>query len=221
MTLKRLAVILGTIAATACGGPAGTPSTSTDAQTAARNYQAIGQDLGTAVAQYQSATATMQDVTACQAAEATYQAQVGPMIDRMKTASEVMDHYMDEHMGTGASDMTCVADAMELEYQRHVGAACGAATMADNETEAAHHAASMFDWMEHQRVRYEQMGAETGMMPSTTDTTWSCQQNPDGSFTMGDYTWTPPQTPPTGTDPTPTPTPWPMPCGGYGCGCGG
>lgn len=225
MSVNRIALILGTIAATACGGSAGTASTSAAAQTAARNYQSTGQDLATAVAQYQSATATMPDVMACRASEATYEAQVGPMIDRMKTASTAMDQYMDDYMGPAAADMACVAAAMALEYQRHVGVACAAVTVTGDQTEAAQHTATMSYWIDHQKVRYEQMGAATGMMPSTTDTTWFCQQNPDGSFTMGGQAWTPPQTPPApGTDPSPTPTatptPWPMPCGGYGCQCG-
>lgn len=221
MSVNRIALILGAIAATACGGPANTSSSSAAAQTAARNYQATGQDMATAVGHYQSATATMPDVTACRAAEAAYEAQVGPMIDHMKAASATMDQYIDDYMGSSSADMACVAAAMALEYQRHVGVACSAATVTADQAEGVQHAATMSYWIDHQRVRFEQMGTATGMMSPTRDTTWFCQQNPDGSFTMGGQTWTPPQTPPpTGTYPYPTPTPWPMPCGGYGCPCG-
>jgi len=40
------------------------------------------------------------------------------------------------------------------------------------------------------------------MMSPTTETTWTCHQNADGTFTMGDHTWTPGE----GTCPGPTPT---------------
>ena len=223
MTFNRIALVVGTIAATACRGPADTSTSSTDAKAAVQNYQATGQDLTAAVAQYGSATATMPDLAACRAAQAAYEARVGPALDRMNAASHMMDQYMYDSTGPTAADMACVAAAMSLEYQRHMGVACGASTVSANQAEAAQHAAAMYDWADHQRVRYEQVGAATGVMPTTTDTTWHCHQNADGTFTMGGYTWTPTQTPPapgTGTNPTPTPAPWPMPCGGYGCRCG-
>jgi hypothetical protein len=73
MKMIRTMAILGAVAATACGGPSTSPS-NTAAQTAASNYQALGQDMATTVAQYQAATATMPDLAACQAAEAAYEA---------------------------------------------------------------------------------------------------------------------------------------------------
>lgn len=233
MRVTRIALILGTLATTACGGTGAPGSTSGAAQTAARDYQTTGQSLSAAVAQYQAASAAMPDVAACTTTLAAYEAQVSPLIDRMRTASGAMDQYMDDYMGRSAADMACVAAAIALEYQRHLGVACAAPTLTGDRTEAAQHVATMSSWIDHQKVRYEQMGAAIGMMPATTDTTWFCQQNPDGSFTMGGHTWTPPQAPPApGIDPvptsstvpptptpTPTPTLWPMPCGGYGCGC--
>jgi hypothetical protein len=222
MKTIRTMAILGAVAATACAGPSTSPS-NTAAQTAASSYQALGQDMATAVAQYQATTATMPDLAACQAAEAAYEAKIGPMIDRMKTASAAMDQYMAGEMGPAAADMACVAAAMAAEFDRHRAVSCAAPDITVDQTEATLHAVTMAGWVEHQRIRYEQMGAAIGMTPPTTDTTWTCTLNPDGTFTMNGQTWTPPQTPPstTTTTPTPSPYPWPMPCGGWDCPCDG
>jgi hypothetical protein len=220
MKMIRTMAILGAVAATACGGPSTSPS-STGAQTAASSYQALGQDMATTVAQYQAATATMPDLAACQAVEAGYEARIGPMIDRMMTASAAMDQYMAGEMGPAAADMACVAAAMAAELDRHRAVACAAPDVTVDRTEATRHAQTMAGWIDHQRVRYEQMGAAIGMTPPTTDTTWTCTINADGSFTMNGQTWTPPQTPPSTTTPTPSPDPWPMPCGGWDCPCDG
>jgi hypothetical protein len=214
-TIRTMA-ILGAVAATACGGNSAAPSHA-GAQTAASSYQALGQDMATTVAQYQGATATMPDQAACNAAEAAYQSKMGPMIDRMGTASATMDRYMAGEMGPGAADMGCVAAAMAAELERHHAAACAAPDLAVNGAEATDHAQTMAGWIDHQRVRYEQMGEAIGMTPHTDDATWTCVVNPDGTFTMNGHTWTPPQTPPSTT--SPTPYPWPMPCGGWGCSC--
>jgi hypothetical protein len=75
--------------------------------------------------------------------------------------------------------------------------------------------------MEHQRVRYEDVASHMGMMSPPSETTWTCHQNPDGSFTMGDHTWTGGTwTPSDPNYPDPTPTSWP-PCGCYDGYCGG
>ena len=212
--------ILGAIAATACGGNSTTPSNAA-AQTAASSYQALGQDMATTVAQYQGATATMPDLAACNAAEGAYLAKMGPMIDRMRTASVTMDRYMAGEMGPSAADMACVAAAMAAEFERHHAVACAATDLSLDGAEATHHAQTMAGWVDHQRVRYEQMGEAIGMTPNTDDTTWACVVNPDGTFTMNGQTWIPPQTqtPPSTT--SPTTSPWPMPCGGWGCSCDG
>lgn len=224
-TIRKIA-ILGAVVAAACGGPSTSSSNpNTAARTAASSYQALGQDMGTTVAQYQNATATMPDVGACQAAEADYEAKIGPMIDRMKAASTSMDHYMAGEMGPAAADMACVAAAMKSEFDRHHTAACASADVTVDHAEATQHGVTMAGWVDHQRVRYEQMGAAIGMTPATADTTWTCVINPDGTFTINGQTWTPPQPPPSsspGTTPTPTPTPYPWPtCGGWDCPCNG
>lgn len=216
-TIRTLA-ILGAVAATACGDPANSPS-NTPAQTAASSYQALGQDMATAVAQYQAATATMPNVSTCQAAEAAYEANIRPMIDRMKTASAAMDQHWAGEMGPTGVDMACVAAAMAAEFERHRAVACAAPDVTVDHAEATHHGQTMAGWVDHQRVRYEQMGAAIGMTPPTTNTTWTCTINADGSFTMNGQTWTPPQIPPATTTPTTSPYPWPTPCGGWDCPC--
>jgi hypothetical protein len=228
-TIRSLAILV-VAGSVACGGATTSPTGTAAVRSTAASYQSVGQDMSTAVTQYQAATTSLPDVATCQAAEAAYETNIGPMIQRMQTLSGTMDHYMSGAMGTATADMDCVAAAMAAEYARHQGIACTADVTADR-TEAAGHATMMAGWIDHQRVRYEQMGEAMGITPSTSDTTWACVHNSDGTFTMNGQTWTPPQVPST-TSPTPTttpttsptttpaaPSPWPMPCGGWDCPC--
>jgi hypothetical protein len=231
-TIRTTMAVLGAVALAACGGTTSSPPNDA-AQITADSYQALGQDMATTVAEYQSETATIPDPAACAEAEARYAARMGPMIDRMHAASADMDRHMAGEFGPDAADMACVAAAMEREFERHRAVGCASPDVALHHEEARQHGTTMAGWIDHQRVRYEQMGEAIGMMPPTSASTWTCTQNPDDTFTMHDDTWTPPQTPPstttppTPTSPTPTPpaptpltpTPWSMPCGGQNCPC--
>ncbi len=204
----------------ACGGPATPSATTGTAQAVAQSYQSVGQGMATTVSHYQASTATMPDLAACRTAEGEYAAGMGPLIDRMRTLSGAMDHYMAGAMGASWADMDCVAAAMAAEYERHGAVACAAPDVSVDHAEAAHHSATMADWIEHQRVRYEQMGEAMGITPPAGDSTWTCVHNPDGSFWMDGHEWTPAPPP---ADPAPAPAPdplpWPTPCGGSMCPC--
>ena len=222
-TIRALSILVAAGTA-ACGGTATSPASTAAARSAAVSYQSVGQDMLTTVNQYQAATATIPDAASCQAAEAAYESKMSATIDGMNALSGTMDQYMSGEMGAAAADMGCVATAMAAEYARHQAGACTTAGVAADQSEAAHHATTMAGWVDHQRVRYEQMGEAMGITPSTSDTTWACVHHSDGTFTMDGQTWTPPQVPPTTPTTTPTmtptnPSPWPMPCGGWGCPC--
>jgi hypothetical protein len=226
--MKTIPVLLALVplGLAACGGssPTATTGVSPAAQTAAQDYQAAGTDMSGVIAQHRRDTATMQDASSCQAIEAAYHAKMGPLVDRMNTTSATMDQHMSGAMGDSVADMSCAAAAMKTELARHTAAACTQSDIAADRAEAAQHATTMAGLVDHQYVRYEQMGDATGMMPSTAHETWTCQQNADGTFTFGDQPWTPTQTPTTPsptptTTPSPTPTSWPMPCGGSMCPC--
>jgi hypothetical protein len=212
---------MGAVAATACGGAtSGTSPSSSTVQA----YQAVGQDMANAITAYHVETSTMADPAACQAAWETYDAAMAGMVDRMQQMSALMDQHMGDYGHTGPADVTCVTNAMAAEFERHATVACAANDVSADRAEAAEHVTTMTAWMEHQRVRYEDVASTMGMMSPNSETTWTCQQNADGSFTMGDDTWTPGTSMPTGPNPEdPTPTPWP-PCGyndGYGGGTSG
>ena len=215
--LDRILTLLAAVVATACaGGTSGTSSPSTTVQA----YQALGQEMTDAVTTYQVGTSTMAYPAACQAAWETYHAEMADMVARMQEMSGVMDQHMGHDDPAVAGDMACVANAMAAELERHATAACAAHEVSADRAEAAAHVTTMSGWMEHQRVRYEDVASHMGMMSPSSETTWTCRQNPDGSFTMGDYTWTcGTWTPSEPTYPDPTPTSW-LPCGDDGY-CGG
>lgn len=221
MKIGRMLVAAGALAATACG--AGTMGTSSDVA-AMQAYQALGQDVSGTVATYQADTATIPNDATCQAAHETYANRMAAMLDRMVEMSATMDQHMAEYGHAAPLDMACVAEVMAAEFERHHAAACAAADVAADETEAAEHVAAMTSLVEHQRVRYENAGSMMGMMDAPTESTWTCQKNADGSFTINGQTWTPgTPLPPAGGDGSGTePQPWPMPSGGGTCsGCDG
>jgi hypothetical protein len=202
-------LLVGALVATACG--AGTSSTSPTSSTV-EAYQALGQKMADTVTAYHSETGSMPDPEACQAAFETYQAEMAQHVTHMQELSTEMDSRMGEHHAE-AADMTCVANAMSAELERHAGAACATHDLEADRAEAADHVATMTMEMEHQRIRYEDAASTMGMMSPTPESTWTCHQNADGTFTMGDHTWTPGEGTCPGPAPTePTPTPWP-PCG--------
>jgi hypothetical protein len=208
---------MGAVVATACGG--GTSGTSPSSSTV-QAYQAVGQGMTNAITTYHAETSTMPDTAACQAAWEKYQAAMATTLARMQEMSALMDEHMGDYGHAGAADMTCVADAMVAEFERHATATCAAREVVADRAEAGEHVTTMTQWMEHQRVRYEDVGSTMGMMSPPSETTWTCHQNPDGSFTMGDHTWTSGTWTPTDPDPAdPTPTPWP-PCGCHDGRCG-
>jgi cytochrome c2 len=230
--VKRLPVVLALVLALgACGtdAPKTTSQPSAAEQSAALTYQTTGADMTAVLAQYQAGTSTIQDVSTCQSVEAAYQQTMGPIIDRMSTVSATMDQYMSGLLGPADADMGCVAAAMKAEFARHVAAACSLPDVTADRAEATQHEATMASWADHERVRYEQMGSALGMMPATTATTWACQHDADGSFTLNGHGWMmPPGSSTPATTPPPTPggaagaqTTWPMPCGGMMSACNG
>jgi hypothetical protein len=187
-------------------------------------YQALGQDVSSMVATYQADTATLPDDPACRAAHEEYRTRMAAMLDRMVEMSAAMDQHMAEYGHAVPRDMACVAEVMMAEFERHHGAACAAPDVAADEAEAAEHVSAMTALVKHQRVRYENAGSMMGMMDAPAESTWTCQENADGSFTINGQTWTPgtPLPAADGGGPGAEPQPWPMPCGGGTCpGCGG
>ena len=217
MGAVKILSMLAVLTATACGGSMGGSS---EAASALAAYQALGQQMSTAIATYAAETATLPDVGACEAAHVRYEAAMPGMVERMRQMSVAMDQHM-AGMGRGTFDMTCMADAMAAELEHHHGAACTGADVTADEQEAGAHAAYMGSFMQQQRMRYQNAGASMGMMNPPDGTTFACRENADRSFTLGDQTWTPGMPVPgagTCTGDACAGEPWPMPCGGMMCG---
>ena len=219
--IRRIAVGVVAVGIAACGGSV--PSSSDALSTDLAAYQAVGQNLATTVQGYsvQSGSATSQ--TACQQVQAQYDHSASPLVDRMHEMSRTMDRHMDGEGSHDLADMECVAQAMEAEMARHRAEACQAADAAGNQVEATHHAATMVGWVEHQRIRYQNLAAMGGMMTAHAESTFTCQANPDGTFTFtsgGMQTHYPDPEHQGGlTSPTtcPSPNPWPDACHESSC----
>lgn len=219
MRTIRIAAVVSTLASMACGG--GVDGASSDARTL-EAYQALGQQMATTVTTYAAETATLADVAACDAAHARYVAAMAGMVARMQQMSAEMDRHM-ATMGYAGFDTSCMADAMAAEVERHHAAACTGVDVAADAQEAAAHVAIMEQFMAHQRTRYQDAGSSMGMMSPPDGSTFTCQENADGTFTLGGQGWTPGMPVPgsgTCTGDACDVAPWPMPCGGMMCGGG-
>lgn len=219
MRMIKIAAAASALAIIGCGGGMG--DSSNDASTLAA-YQALGQEMTTTVAAYAANTASLPDDAACDAAHARYEGAITGMVERMRQMSAVMDGHM-EGMGHRGFDMTCTADAMAAELERHHAAACIGADVTAGKQEAAAHVGTMNQFMEHQRKRYQDAGSSMGMMNPPEGTTFACHENADGSFTLDGETWTPGAPVPgsgTCTGDACAGERWPMPCGGMMCGGG-
>ena len=211
--IRRIAVSLAAVGLAACGG--NVPSSSLSAQLAA--YQATGQALANAEYAYSAQSSAATSQTACEQAQVQYDHVAGPLVDRMHELSRTMDQHMDGEGAPDFADMECVAQAMEVEMERHRAQACQAADAAGDQAEATYHSTTMMGWVEHQRVRYQDLAAMSGMMAAHGEGTFTCQANPDGTFTFtsgGTQTHYPDPEHQGSTTPgvCPSPTPWPEPC---------
>ena len=181
------------------------------------SYRTLGLQMTATVDAYAADTATLPDVPACEAAHTRYEGAMPGMVDRMRAMSDAMDRHMAD-MGHSGFDMTCMADAMRAELQRHHAAACTGPGVPADEQEAAAHVQAMRRFMEHQRMRYQDAGSSMGMMGPPDGSTFTCRRNADGSFTLNGQTWSPGMpVPGTGTC-TGDACAWPVPCGGMMCG---
>jgi hypothetical protein len=149
----------------------------------------LSENISSAAAAYGTQANGMTSATACGTDETGYDAQVRPMVEQMTGMAPGMDQKMGSMGHGGDADMTCAADAMMAELDRHKGAACTSATdMGPNVTEAQHHVATMTQWADHQMVRSDELGSMmgTGMggMGGGGMTTGECVRNADGTYTM-------------------------------------
>lgn len=162
-------------------------------------YAALAQRIGSSASAYGTEANATVDPTACHSAHASYDAQVHPMLARMRAMSGAMDQEM-SMMGHGLDgDMSCGADAMAAELAHHDAVAC-TSTMTANHDEATRHAAAMVGWAGHQHARATEMNGMMGgggmmgsggmmggggmMDPTTATTTMACHRNGDGTFTL-------------------------------------
>lgn len=163
MRVNRIAVIMSTIAATACGGGAGTspttPGTVADNATIAQ-YQDLTSSVQSAAVSYGGAMgAPSMTLAGCAAAHDAYDAQVRAWISQMVQMSASMDAFMDAHGGSAYVDMTCVANAMLQELDAHRLVACTFPTLSGDQTEAARHVGVMTSYSGHV---YDRCGQMTG-----------------------------------------------------------
>ena len=176
-------VVATAVMVTGCGD-----DTDRAAQPDVQAYAALSQQISSAATSYGAAANATIDVAGCQSTHTSYDAQVHPMLDRMRSMSGDMDGQMGMMGRTADADMTCGADAMAGELIHHDAVACTSTAMSANHAEAARHAEAMATWADHQQARADQMGGMMGpgggMDPGGAASTMTCHRNGDGTFTL-------------------------------------
>jgi hypothetical protein len=192
MRVLTAALVATTVAVAGCGSDMHGVS-----QGDVQAYAALSQQIGTSAAAYGTAASATIDASSCLSTHTSYDGQVHPMVDRMRSMSGAMDQQMGMMGRAGDEDMSCGGDAMAAELAHHDAAACTSTAMSANHDESTRHAAAMVGWADHQHARATEMngmmgggggmmGGGGGMMdPGTATTTVACHRNSDGTFTLG------------------------------------
>jgi hypothetical protein len=176
--MRVLSVVVAAAVAAGCGD-------STRDRPDVQAYAGLARQISASAAAYGTADDATSDVAGCQSGHAAYDANVRPMVERMRAMSGDMDREMGMMGRAGEADMTCGADAMTAELDRHRTAACTSADMAANHAEADRDAAAMQAWAEHQRMRSEEMGGMMGMGGMGGAAPAACHRSDDGTYTLG------------------------------------
>ncbi len=177
--------LVAVIVVSGCGS-----DTSGVSQADVQAYAALSRQIGTAASGYGTAANATVDPASCQSTHASYDAQVRPMVDRIRSMSGAMDDQMGMMGRNADGDMSCGADAMGAELAHHDASACTSTVMAANHAEASRHAAAMTTWADHQQARADEMGGMMGMGgggmmdPGSATTMMTCHLGGDGTFTL-------------------------------------
>ena len=154
-------------------------------------FRTTATEISSAASSHAATASAMSDAASCLGDEAAYEATVRAMLERMHTMSGELDRQMSADGHMGSADMTCATAAMIAELDRHSAAACRSTDMAANQAETARHSQVMTAWADHQRARCDELSSRMGgggMMgggAGTGGTIGTCQQDADGTYTLG------------------------------------
>ncbi len=125
-------------------------------------YDQAAAGTGGAVATYRAAAETASSPAECASAVARYDAQVRPMLDRMKEMAGRMDQHMTGMGSHAGADMQCGMDVMVEELEHHLAVACTLPDVAADRAEAERHCDTMQAFVDHMRMRADEMGSMMG-----------------------------------------------------------
>jgi hypothetical protein len=159
-TTLFVAGVLAVVVGAACGESnqaVASGSTATTGDIA--SYQQLATNVQDGATTYRANMMAPGTVTTadCQRVHDAYDAQLRPWVSQMVQMSGSMDHYIDDHGGAGVADLGCVSAAMMYEIDRHHTAACTAADIGANRTEAGRHVDAMLSYGGHMWDRCDQM----------------------------------------------------------------
>lgn len=156
---RVLATTAAALVMAGCGSSGHSGVTGSEVST----YAALAQQIGSTAGAYGASAAASPEPAACASIHASYDAEVRPLVDRMRSMSGAMDDQLATMGHAADGDLGCGADAMEAELAHHDAVACTSTSMAANHAEAGRHATAMTAWATHQHARAAEMGGMMGV----------------------------------------------------------
>ena len=157
--MNRLVLILACAFTAGCGGIGNSPAPVDPAA-----YQKLTQDVVTRVATHRSNAAGAETVNACVAEHTRYDAEVRPLLERMKADSGGMDGCMMQMGKSGDADLSATCGSMMAELDGHKTHACASADAAVDKNEAARHCDAMDTWLASAKNRASYLAGSMGGM---------------------------------------------------------
>jgi len=127
-------------------------------------FRQFNEQLVAAVDTHQTNIPGMTDMAACTAERDRYEADVRPIVDRMRDMSAGMDDCMMAMGRDSMADMQTTCGGMNDELTTHMGAACTSSDLAQDRAEADRHCNAMRQMAQQEMGRADNMMQGGGMM---------------------------------------------------------
>jgi hypothetical protein len=127
-------------------------------------FRQLNEQLAAAVDTHQTNTAAMPDMAGCTAERDRYEAEVRPIVDKMRDLSTGMDDCMMAMGRDSMADMQKTCGGMTDELTTHMGAACESSDLSQDRAESERHCNAMRRMAEQEIGRADNMMQRGGMM---------------------------------------------------------
>ena len=124
-------------------------------------YQKLTQAASALVETHRNNAASSANVDACTSEHARYDAEMRPMIEKLRSQSAGMDSCMTQMGKRSDADIAATCRSMMSELDSHNIAACASADLGVDKTEAVRHCGAMKTWLDSAEARAAYLASST------------------------------------------------------------